>query len=91
MPVHVPLTLDQFRASRTEQADVRWLSGDEDSNIPLPGFVYGGDAGVILTDTLTGNPYLVIYNMVWDNKPLEELEEILYNEFYLPEICGRNS
>lgn len=91
MSVHVPLTLDAFRASRTEQADIRMLFGDDDCEVPLPGYVYDGDAGCICKDPLTGNPYLVIYNMIWTDKPLEELEEILYKEFYLPEICGRNS
>lgn len=83
------LSLEEFRATRQESADVSMIFGDDDVNGPLPRWTY--ESSCICKDVLTGEPYLVIYNCIWDNKPLEELEEILYREFYLPEICGQNS
>lgn len=82
------LSLEEFRATRQESADVSMIFGDDDVNGPLPGWTY--ESSCICKDRLTGDPYLVIYNMIWTDKPLEELEEILYREFYLPEICGQN-
>lgn len=81
------LSLEEFRATRQESADVSMIFGDDDVNGPLPGWTY--ESSCICKDVLTGEPYLVIYNCMWADKPLEELEEILYREFYLPEICGQ--
>lgn len=79
------LTLEQYRASRKEMPDISYIYGDVEDG-PQSGYIYGDDAGCICLDK-DGRPYLVIYNQVWRNMPLEELERILYEEFYLPEIC----
>lgn len=80
------LTLEEFRATRTECPDVRPYFGDDGSEQPMPGYLYAGDGGVICLDK-EGEPYLIIYNQQW-LKPLADLEVILYEEFYIPEICG---
>lgn len=75
------LTLDQFRETRQGPfGDVRVVLGDFDD--PMPGYIYEGPSCISLDNN--GNPYLIIANMEYEGN-LEQLEEILYNQFYVPE------
>ena len=73
------LDLEAFRNTRTLGVDA-----DCDPANPIPAYVYAGSCYIYL-DELTGGNYLVIENMVWDNRPLAELEEILHREWYSKE------
>jgi hypothetical protein len=79
-------TLEQFRSTRTRVDDLRNLYICDDYNEPLPGYVYDGDSCYINIDP-DGSLRLFIYLNEYTGT-LEELEEILYREFYLPEVCG---
>lgn len=62
------------------------IFGDDGLDKPLPGYEYEGPSCICLDEA--GSPYLVIYNQEWVGD-LASLEKILYEEFYLPEICGQ--
>lgn len=78
-------TLDEFRQTR------EWYpNGFPEMEIDEPAFVYDLSCH-IFTDKDGNNPYLVIHNQQWSNKPLEELEQILYEQFYLTEVAHAGS
>lgn len=80
------LSIEEFRATRRPVEDVNVVVHGWKEEQPAPGYVY---ADLCYINTHNGEPFLTIYNMEYSGKPLEELEEILYREFYLPEICGQ--
>lgn len=75
------LTLEQFRETREDCDDLIEFMSEPGYR----GYIYDGGSCYICLDE-AGEPYLVIYNQQWVDKPLAELEEILYNEFYCVEI-----
>jgi hypothetical protein len=77
------LTLEQFRESRVKVenlAETKWGWLDEEGS----GYVYAEGAAYINIDYTDQTPYLVIYNEQYSGT-LEELEEILYDEYYVVE------
>lgn len=85
------LTLDQFRATRRRVDSIGEAIGVDDH--PWPGYLYADDtcyidlARVDSSGLVVEEPYLTIWNSQWSGKTLEELEEVLYREYYLPEIA----
>lgn len=85
------LSLEEFRATRRPVEDVNVVVHGWKEEQPAPGYVYA-DLCYINSFTVTGGHesyFLTIYNQEWMSDVLEELEERLYKEFYLPEVCGR--
>lgn len=74
------LDLKQFRATRqaVDRCPEIFLEG--------PGFIYADRSCSI--DLEDGEPVLHIFQQEWRGKSLAELEYILWEQFYLPEICG---
>jgi len=80
------LSIEEFRATRTKVEDTNLVVHGWKEDQPAPGYVYADLCYINLNGEV---PFLTIYNMEYSDRPLEELEEILYREFYLPEICGQ--
>lgn len=81
------MSLSAFRASKTESADIRIIFGDCDLDEPLPGLVYAGTCCICKNVHEDDTYYLMIGNQVWEDRPLEELEELLYKNYYLMEFA----
>lgn len=80
------LSLEEFRKTRVEVTDLsvtQWGWIDEEG----PGYVYADGAAYINIDSNDRKPYLVIGNLQFD-RSLEDLEKVLYEEHYLPEVAG---
>lgn len=75
------LSLQEFRESRVFHKE-----GDDNSGLEGPGWVYASGSCYINVDPSDGAPYLIIYNQGWQDRTLEELEKILYYEFYVAEM-----
>jgi hypothetical protein len=81
------LTLEQFRATKVAGLkDAAWcrdMGLDEET---VNAAEYAGGTHILI---LGENSYLlVIANQDWLSADLAELEEILYREWYLPEVAG---
>ena len=83
----MPLTLEEFRASKVwhDCLDAANVGADD---VLSGGYVYDK---VCYIEKWSNGWGLIIENREWHNQPLEELEEILYREWYVTEICAQDA
>lgn len=78
------LTLEQFSEARQFTSDIGTAIGVEEET-DQPGYIYPSGCYINQFD---GAFLLVIGNASWKSADLGELEQLLYSEWYLPEIKG---
>lgn len=82
-----PMTLEQFRATKVAGLkDAVWCHNNGLAEDYVNAAEYAGATYILIDDENSFSLY--IGNQSWASSNLAELEKILYDEWYLPEIAG---